>query len=450
MSMVKTSQIHDGFATIRSRGLQRSRSRAEQLERLKPMASKSDSLPLYENNNNHINGGDSVYSFKRNGLIDSEPTVYHVVEQHSKPSSILDGQSRPYDDDIFDDKRISSVSTAFSSFKNSNGCLNDLPPPPASLESYAEISKSRTSLPPPSPCYENASTNGFHTPKTPDSLKSTEYFLYSRPTSPLYERFTIGLRDTSSVSPPANGMTASAHIERDSNQTSDLYSSPSKVFTPTYYRRAMDTSDYALHKVTTKPPINVRTHSLQYRKSYSHPAQTIYESTYNSAKPKVERTVKHYYNPSTNYYDPSEIGYMTNGYSRRRTTSSEMINDVSTLVAVAPPLPPPPPPVSMPAMTNSVMSSPRLSALERRYATLANPKDRLHTRQQQRHHQLSANAHSVSQTDIDYLDPLDFKVGCQTTLRSKPQIPWYELAIKKDHRRQSCPPFQVNIFDAYH
>ncbi|XP_055389463.1 protein sickie-like [Condylostylus longicornis] len=40
----------------------------------------------------------------------------------------------------------------------------------------------------------------------------------------------------------------------------------------------------------------------------------------------------------------------------------------------------------------------------------------------------------------DYIDPLVFKVGCQTTLRSKPIIPWYELAIKRDIRRKSCPP----------
>lgn len=397
MSAVKTSQIHDGFATIRSRGLQRSRSRVEQLERLKPISSKSDSMPLYENNNNHINGSDIVYSFENGGLglNDRLPVVHQAAK--------LDAQRRPFND-VFDDKRIANLSTAFASFKSSNGCLNG-------QDNYGEVSKSRTSLPPPSPCYENVS-NDFHIPKTPDSMKSNEYFLYSRPTSPLYERFTVGLRESSSVSPDAV----------------DLYSSPSKVFVPTYYRKAIDTNDYALQKVTAKPPINFKTQSLQYRKSYSHPAQTIYETSY-TAKPKVDRnSVKHYYNPSTNYYDPSEIGYSTGSYNQKRNTSSEMISDASMAAA-------------------SMISSPRLTALERRYATLAHPKDRLHSRQQQRQQQkLASNAHSASQTDIDYLDPLDFKVGCQTTLRSKPQIPWYELAIKKDHRRQSCPPFQVIIY----
>lgn len=385
MSVVKTSQIHDGFATIRSRGLQRSRSRVEQLERFKPMSDKSDSMPLYENNNS-INGGDLTYSFKNSGLI----------ERHPASQTSIETPLGRYDD-AFDDKRLAKLSTAFASFKSSNSCLSE-------QDNCGDVSESRISLPPPSPCYENVS-NGFHTPNTPDSLKSTEYFLYSRPTSPLYERFAVGLRETSSASP----------------ETSELYNSPSKAFTPTYYRKAMDTNDYALHKVTAKPPINFKTQSLQYRKSYSHPAQTIYESSF-TTKPKVERSVKHYYNPSTNYYDPSEIGY-TAGFNRKKNTSSELISEVAK---------------------TAVASSPRLSALERRYATLAHPK---HTRQQQHQHQkLSANVHSVSQTDIDYLDPLDFKVGCQTTLRSKPQIPWYELAIKKDHRRQSCPPFQVNIY----
>ncbi|XP_065358125.1 protein sickie isoform X4 [Calliphora vicina] len=46
----------------------------------------------------------------------------------------------------------------------------------------------------------------------------------------------------------------------------------------------------------------------------------------------------------------------------------------------------------------------------------------------------------------EYMDPLDFKIGCQTTLRSKPIIPWYELAIKRDlSKRQSCPPISSSL-----
>ncbi|XP_037959839.1 protein sickie isoform X3 [Teleopsis dalmanni] len=47
---------------------------------------------------------------------------------------------------------------------------------------------------------------------------------------------------------------------------------------------------------------------------------------------------------------------------------------------------------------------------------------------------------NINSLGTEYVDPLDFKIGCQTTLRSKPIIPWYELAIKRDFKRQSCPP----------
>ncbi|KRG03731.1 protein sickie isoform X6 [Drosophila mojavensis] len=45
----------------------------------------------------------------------------------------------------------------------------------------------------------------------------------------------------------------------------------------------------------------------------------------------------------------------------------------------------------------------------------------------------------------EYMDPLDFKIGCQTTLRSRPLIPWYELAIRRDFKRQSCPPMGASL-----
>lgn len=41
---------------------------------------------------------------------------------------------------------------------------------------------------------------------------------------------------------------------------------------------------------------------------------------------------------------------------------------------------------------------------------------------------------------LDHNDLLECKIGSQNTLRTKPKIPWYELAIKKENR-QSCPPF---------
>lgn len=78
----------------------------------------------------------------------------------------------------------------------------------------------------------------------------------------------------------------------------------------------------------------------------------------------------------------------------------------------------------------------------RRYATLAHPV---------KHHPMGKSTGSLNENRLREDEILDCKIGCQTTLRSKPRIPWYELAIKKENR-QSCPPLQVIellLFDFY-
>lgn len=71
----------------------------------------------------------------------------------------------------------------------------------------------------------------------------------------------------------------------------------------------------------------------------------------------------------------------------------------------------------------------------RRFATLAHPRD---------------NKTSLSERNLMPWNPiLSCKIGSQTTLRTKPPVPWYELAIKKEFR-QSCPPLQVIIFHFTH
>lgn len=56
-------------------------------------------------------------------------------------------------------------------------------------------------------------------------------------------------------------------------------------------------------------------------------------------------------------------------------------------------------------------------------------------------HSLHNTTQPSSLRDLrEVVNPLDLKVGCQNTLRSKPLIPWYELAIKQDIKRKSCPP----------
>lgn len=408
MSAIKTSQIHDGFATIRSRGLQRSRSRVEQLERLKPMSMKCDSMPLYENpsalnNNNNICSKNKnmitmpadhqlVYKFENfSGLTDT-PLISNSLQNEAKMlKSVDDLQLNP----------LKPISTFKCATSNSQLSTSD----------QSSDANDRSSLPPPSPCFETYS-NGFHSPKTPpESMRSStlaDYFLYARPTSPIYESY------------------AGTHTSSSPDATQDIMysSSPptSKLFTASYYSKSdATTGEYALQKILKKPAIKAQ--SLQYRKSYSHPTRPTSH--------KFDRGIRNYYNSTTNYYDPSEISYIGSYTTHKPTTrSSELLtNDVDC---------------SLPTKLNESVPVRQNNAFKRPYATLAHPRDarnrQLHSIEQQRKY--ASNDLTTAQND--YLDPLDCKIGCQTTLRSKPQIPWYELAIKKDHRRQSCPTMQVN------
>lgn len=382
MSVIK-SQIHDGFATIRTRGLHRSRSRTEQLEKLKPVVVKSDSVPLYENNN------DLLYNFKKAHPM--EVASPDLPAAANMPSTAIPGNESPDYETHF-----SPLSASCNSFKQSIGALNG-----RTSDAPAGSFEDLKTPPPISPCYENITSNGFHTPKTPDSTKAFDYYPYQRPESPAYGQ--IKLRE--------NGI-----------NSIDLYQlPPARVFTPTYYRKDADALDYALTKVTaavgalSKPPI--KSNSLHYRKSYSHPGKTIYEDTSSSCV-KLEPTsnVARYYS-SSNYYSPSEI---SDG-SSHKSSNSELFNERN----LRPPL--------------------KYNGYEKRYATLSYPKETQRFRQQQRFS--TSHVETTANAELEYFDPLDCKIGCQTTLRSKPRIPWYELAIKKDIRRQSCPPNnEVNFF----
>lgn len=87
-------------------------------------------------------------------------------------------------------------------------------------------------------------------------------------------------------------------------------------------------------------------------------------------------------------------------------------------------------------MTKSLYNPSMSTTHLRRFATLAHPKEKLE------HDHKST---SLSERNLIQWNPiLSCKIGSQTTLRTKPPVPWYELAIKKEFR-QSCPPLQVII-----
>lgn len=441
MSAIKTSQIHDGFATIRSRGLQRSRSRVEQLERLKPMSMKCDSMPLYENpveiinannnNNNNSNSknknivnGDSVLTNDHHQVVYKYESFSGLTEM-SPTSEALQNEAKllkSVDDMELNSAKINSCGT----FKcSSNGQLS------TSDHGSSIETNDRSSLPPPSPCYETFS-NGYHSPKpSPDHLRNSfqhsDYFLYSRPTSPLYESYVnAGNSSTNLSSSPE------AIVPHES-----MYSSlppSSKLFTASYYTRSDSAGEYALQKLNKKPALSFpKTQSLHYRKSYSHPTHTIFENAPTAATvTKYDHGIRNYYNATTNYYDPSEMSYIGSYTVRQSTTKSSEILIPNEIESTK----------SQPKQNEQTFNVGRKNnGVRRPYATLAHPRDAQKRRQKCQSH--FEDQRKYASNDFEYLDPLDCKIGCQTTLRSKPQIPWYELAIKKDNRRQSCPPMQV-------
>lgn len=450
MSALKTSQIHDGFATIRSRGLQRSRSRVEQLERLKPITMKCDSMPLYENpsalknninnnnnNSNNHNNNNNNSSMNKN-VIPTVSTNDHQIVY--KFESFSGSTEMPTINKTLSSeaKLIRSVNDLKITPDKSNSCATFKVASSNSQLSTSDQSgnidaNDRSSLPPPSPCYESY-TNGFHSPKTPpDSIRSStlaDYFLYARPTSPIYETYTTTGSHASSSS---DGINPSQDIMYSSSPPS------SKLFTASYYSKSDAIGEYALQKILKKPSLNYKAQSLQYRKSYSHPTRPIHEtSTMLNSTTKFDRGIRNYYNSTTNYYDPSEISYIGSHtmHHKPATHSSERLSANNSER-------------SIPIKLHKSHSTRSNHAFHRPYATLAHPRDVQHRLQNRQMHneqqrKYASNEFTTTQNDFEYLDPLDCKIGCQTTLRSKPQIPWYELAIKRDHRRQSCPTIQVN------
>lgn len=353
MSVMK-SQIHDGFATIRHRGLHRSRSRAEQLERRLPRCEStseqtSNDALLYETTN------DRYYNFRGSAaIVSAADEIPH--QTIGLPEPLYSSQLR-------------SLSKSSNSFKSGDSDRGGLSP--------------------------------YVGPQSPDSLNAEPAFLYTRPESPIYGGSLFNGRDA--LKPRAES----------------IASPPTRIFTPTYYRKGDGASTYALEELLlspVKPPAvpaaTNRAKTLNYRKSYSHPGRP------SLVEAPLIRPADLYYNTTTNYYSPDEL------YAKALARQAVV------------------------AVDNCTQHDKQrvLASVDKRFATLSYPKESQRLKQQRFS---VANSKDATHCDaeVDYLDPLDCKIGCQTTLRSKPRIPWYELAIRKDNRRQSCPPEYEVIID---
>lgn len=395
MSLMKPN-VPEGFATIRTRGLTRSTSRSEQLSGSRRNSSTMKSAgsgPLYENNGNSL-----AYKSTSATLICVPPPVpprtTSELTAKNEPKVVVDKENSngPYlnDDDVF-----CTASLTYETFK------------PLRSPTLKEDTNDYISLMQSSECIDRLNYD-FELP----SLKSPQYItelkliqskaidsgsLFTRPESPPYGKIRNSYRSSTPES-----------VDNCSSGSS-TYSNPINS------GKSTSLSGFLGPDETLKPLINGKSSTLQFRKSYSNSrSEIIYE------EPKKFLATGSQSSDTDSGYDGGPGSYP------KIHKSAELLN---------------------------VLDSGR-SQSTRGYSTMGHPRDVRIAGSSSSGYPMTAVGESKSTSSLNEAhlqgtgkpehQLLDHKVGSQTTLRSKPIIPWYELAIRKDHR-QSCPPLQVGF-----
>lgn len=394
MSLINThNPIPDGYATIRRGFPRRSKIQREQLRTrsFKSLAIKTnDTNDMQESLNHHSDTKKSSdNTFTQLNSIKDNNNIFNGVSLTSSASSSSTTCHTL--------KPIQRHGRSISE-EQLNGNLTD------SLECLEEAIPYDYILPPlKSPQYINE-LNSIRS-KTADNISISSHqqiSLYARPESPIYGKNPIGQNyDSFDPVPPSP-----TYVNLQSFR---------KPIVPTKYKNHTKEKIYEeIDKcVFKKPPIKSAT--LQHQRSYIQPKRS--SSIY--SEPSIQRQhsdgrVTHHNNLSSS--DISDIS--SEGYTRFTFNKNGSADFTSLDYTIG----------HMPL--NNVVHN-------RQYATLGYSKDTKYNQGKA----FGKSTGSLNEAQLDYFDVLDSKVGCQTTLRSKPRIPWYELAIKKDHR-QSCPPFQ--------
>uniref|UniRef100_A0A182Q6K0 Uncharacterized protein n=1 Tax=Anopheles farauti TaxID=69004 RepID=A0A182Q6K0_9DIPT len=240
-----------------------------------------------------------------------------------------------------------------------------------------------------------------------------------------------------SDSPPSYGKIRSSYRSTTPESLDNGSSNSSTYSHPLHHGSSSSggTGTRFLYDVPPKTVVAVAPHSLQYRKSFNHSnsrTDIIYEEPKSLHRNGMSSDTDSSYDGGSS---SGNGGGAANCYLKiHKNASAELLNfaDISTHMLVG-----------------------RPNGYIRRYATLGHPGKDLRYGQGgggpgsdggmggMDEDEFGAGAKSTSSlNDQDLVkvddDLLNYKIGCQTTLRSKPVIPWYELAIRKDHR-QSCP-----------
>lgn len=227
--------------------------------------------------------------------------------------------------------------------------------------------------------------------KTSTDSGSRQFPLYSRPESPkygkiLYARSTSPSDSMDNSSSNSSTYSSNHHSFQQASMTQSLH-------LPSIHRHHDDENVILINVQSSsrqKPPL--KANNLNYRKSFSH----------------VNRNGKWFNAENAN----DSLDQINRAPADTSATMSKSLYNPST------------------------SSSHQYS---RRFATLAHPKEKPTLEHDDK------SAMSLSERSLIQWNPiLSCKIGSQTTLRTKPPVPWYELAIKKEFR-QSCPPLQVII-----
>ncbi|XP_039435587.1 protein sickie-like [Culex pipiens pallens] len=397
----------EGFATIRTRGLSRSTSRSEQLagnvvvvpnRRQSASASmkSADSGPLYEN----------AYKSSSAALICVPPPVPPRTSSELSSSKQEQKENRHEDDDVF-----CTAGLTYETFK------------PVKSPSIKEDMDDYVSLVQSSECIDRLNYD-FELPplKSPQYITELKFIqskamdngsLFSRPESPPYGKIRTSYRSSTP-------------------ESVDNCSSGSSTYSNSL--ASGKTSSLSGFILSEEPVKTGKSATLQYRKSYSNSrSEIIYE------EPKKLLLLG-----SAGQSSDTDSGYdgsQSNSYLKAHK-SAELLNG--------------PQPASI---ADPTVGRPKLT---RGYSTLGHPRDvriagngypvaPARTSSAAGESKSTSSLNEVAASAAVGKQPeqlLDHKVGSLTTLRSKPIIPWYELAIRKDHR-QSCPPLQAHVVAAF-
>lgn len=411
--MVK-AQIPEGYATIR-----RSKSRGARKIRTTSMSSMENqqSFEMMEmnernSNRNSINRSGTLYSNHQNDIYDDAGEVDEGVinDIDADVGNLYDVVKTSKKEYFCDNQR--TLKTFKPQFNNNNATTNALNSPGIEEEINDDVEVQTNNnnnseyyqslpydllMPLKSPQYINQLNTMRCKPL--DAAGKQQFPLYSRPDSPKYGKILYAR----STSPSADSI--------DCSSNSSTYSSAYRQASSSLASQDDDNHLILVNQQQRKPPL--RSNTLNYRKSFSCVTRTQNNGIggrFNGSF--IDRTNKHFGANSQEFINYEQHQTMATGATTMMTKS-----------------------LAIPSVSTSNLYT------NQRYATLAHPKEKSLMLQSS----VSTKSTSSLNENHVYWDPvLSSKIGSQTTLRTKPDVPWWELACKKDHR-QSCPPMQVNM-----